>query len=154
MPGERNTASTALITPEAQCRTEREGYLRRSAMMQYVLTGLTHEDGFRVFAFERVGKDRVRTQFTVKADLALVRGYGIQIQDLPLLCRGLLDREEEGCVSAALTFTEEAMRVCASERAAARAAAAAKRKPPHRPAGDNLGAAWRGQGPVVRSASE
>jgi hypothetical protein len=39
------------------------------------------------------------------------------------------------------------MRACASDRAAARDAAASKRKPPHRPAGENLGAAWRGQQP-------
>lgn len=55
--------------------------------MQYILTGFTQEMGFRVFAFERIGDDRLRTKFTVKADLALIRRYGIRLQDLPLMCR-------------------------------------------------------------------
>ena len=122
--------------------------------MQFILTGFTHEMGFRVFAFERVGADRVRTECTVRADLALVRGYGIHIQELPLLCRSLLDRREEGVEMTPLTFTEDEMRACSNERAAVRAAAAAKRKPPHRPASENLGAAWRGPAAVVRSPSD
>jgi len=113
--------------------------------MQFVLTGFTHDLGFRVFAFERMGEDRSRTKCTVRADLALVRAYGIQIQELPLLCRGLLDRLEEGSELESLIFTEEEMRVCANERTAARIEAASKRKPPHRPSGENIGAAWRGQ---------
>ena len=60
--------------------------------MQFVLTGFTQDLGFRVFAFEGIGADRIRTKFTVKAELALIRNYGIRIQELPLLCRGLLDR--------------------------------------------------------------
>src|SRR5271163_2117001 len=95
------------------------------AGMQFVLTGFTQEMGFRVFAFEGIGADRTRTKCTVKAELALIRTYGIRIQELPLLCRGLLDRREEGGESQsltfnALTFTEDEMRVCANERALAR----------------------------------
>jgi hypothetical protein len=115
--------------------------------MQFVLTGFTHDKGLRVFAFERMGEDRVRTQCTVKADLALARRYGIQIQELPLLCRGILERREEGDATVSFTFTEEDIRTYAGERAAARAAAASKKKPPHRPVSENLGAAWRGQPP-------
>ena len=96
--------------------------------MQFVLTGFTHDTGFRVFAFDRIGDDRVRTKCTVRADLSLVRRYGIQIQELPLLCRRLLDGREEGGELAPLTFSEDEMRVCANERAAVRAAAASKRK--------------------------
>jgi hypothetical protein len=82
----------------------------------------------------------------VKADLALIRRYGIQIQELPLLCRSLLDRCEEGHETQALVFSEDDMRACANERALAREGALArKRKPPHRPVGENVGAAWRGQ---------
>jgi hypothetical protein len=121
---------------------------KRSAKMQFILMGFTQEMGFRVFSFERTGEDRIRTKCTVKADLALIRRYGIQIQELPLLCRSLLDRCEEGRDFQSLTFTEEEMRACATERAAAREGALArKRKPPHRPVGENVGAAWRGQQP-------
>ncbi len=63
--------------------------------MQFVLTGFTHDKGFRVFTFDRIGEDRVRTKCTVRADLSLIRNYGIHIQELPLLCRGLLDRSDE-----------------------------------------------------------
>lgn len=57
--------------------------------MQYILSGFTQDMGFRVFRFEGVAVDRPRTRtvFTVRADLALIRRYGIQIQELPLLCR-------------------------------------------------------------------
>jgi len=114
--------------------------------MQFTLIGFTQDLGFRVFAFERTGEDRTRTKCTVKADLALIRRYGIQIQELPLLCRSLLDRCEEGREIQSLTFTEDEMRACANERALAREGALArKRKPPHRPVGENVGAAWRGQ---------
>ena len=113
--------------------------------MQFVLTGFTHESGFRVFAFEHVGADRVRTKCTVKADLALVRQYGIHVQELPLLCRRLLDQRDEGDASRASTFGEDAMRACASERNAAREAAALRRRTPKTPTAENTGAAWRTQ---------
>jgi len=116
----------------------------KSAKMQFVITGFTHDMGFRVFAFERQEEDRTRTKCTVRADLALVQRYGIRIQELPLLCRALLDRGEIPGEIQTLTFSEDEMRVCADERTAARAAAASKKKPPHRPAGEVAGAAWRG----------
>ena len=115
--------------------------------MQFVLAGFTQDTGFRVFAFEGVTADRLRTSFTVRADLALIRRYGIQVQDLPLLCRSLLERRDESAETHVFTFTEEEMRTCATERTAARELAASKRKPPRRPSGENLGAAWRGAPP-------
>lgn len=98
---------------------------------QYVLTGFTPDTGFRVFSFEAVGTDRTRTEFTVRTDLSLIRQYGIPLQALPLLCRGLLER---GLASddRALTFTEEEMRMDADHRAADREAAQ-RRKPARRP---------------------
>ena len=115
--------------------------------MQFVLTGFTQEMGFRVFAFDGVGKDRIRTRFTVRADLAVSQRYGIRLQELPLLCRSLLELRDDGDETRALTFTEEAMGRHANECAAAKAAAALKRKPPRRPPNENLGAAWRGPQP-------
>ena len=120
--------------------------------MQFILTGFTQDTGFRVFAFEGVAIGQIRTVFTVRADLALSRRYGIAMQELPLLCRSLLDRQEEsthnpdetGESDHALTFTEEEMRACADKRAADRALAALKRKAPRRPVVENAGAAWRG----------
>ena len=112
--------------------------------MQFILTGFTQDMAFRVFAFERMGLDRVRTKFVVKADLALVRKYGIQVQELPLLCRNLLQQRDESGETRILTFTEDDMSLHAKGRAAAKDAAALKRKPPRRPVTENVGAAWRG----------
>jgi len=77
--------------------------------MQFILTGFTQDMGFRVFAFERMGEDRIRTKYTVRADLALILRYGIRLQELPLLCRGLLERRENGEEASTLTFTEDEM---------------------------------------------
>jgi len=116
----------------------------RNVKMQFILTGFTQELGFRVFAFERLGEDRVRTRCTVRADLVLVRRYGIRLQELPLMCRGLLERGDDIEETPTLIFSEEQMRACADERAAAKEGAAHKRKAPRRPVGENPGAAWRG----------
>jgi len=116
--------------------------------MQFILTGFTQDLAFRVFSFERMGLDRIRTKFVVKADLALVRRYGIPVQELPLLCRNLLQELDESLETRALTFTEDNMSLFAKDRATAKNAAAQKRKPPRRPASENVGAAWRGHHPV------
>jgi hypothetical protein len=116
----------------------------RSVKMQFILTGFTQELGFRVFAFERMGEDRIRTRWTVSADLALSRRYGIRLQELPLMCRGLLERGDVIEETRAIIFSEELMRTCADERAAAKEGAAHKRKAPRRPVVENPGAAWRG----------
>ena len=129
--------------------------------MQFILTGFTQDVGFRVFAFEGVAVGQIRTVFTVRADLALSRRYGIAMQELPLLCRSLLDRQDESIAETSeaapsdlpvvekhtLTFTEDEMRACADKRAADRALAASKRKAPRRPVVENAGAAWRGPQP-------
>src|ERR1700728_4994471 len=108
-------------------------------MMQFILTGFTQDKEFRVFAFEGIAAERVRTPFTVRADLALSRTYGIRLQELPLMCRAILERREEGEAQNALTFTEDAMRLHASNCVAARALAAQKKKAPRRPSSENNG---------------
>jgi hypothetical protein len=119
--------------------------------MQFILTGFTQDIGFRVFAFEGVAIGQIRTAFTVRADLALSRRYGIAMQELPLLCRGLPDRRSDGVETAvenvenhSLIFSEDEMRACADKRATDKALAALKRKAPRRPVVENAGAAWRG----------
>lgn len=116
--------------------------------MQFTLRGFTQENGSRVYAFERMQTDRVRTSYTVRADLSLIRTYDIPMQELPLLCQSLLERHADDGDERALTFTEEEMSAYANDRATARRAAAQKRKPPRKPLTENLGAAWRG--PVQR----
>ncbi len=114
--------------------------------MQFVLTGFTPETGFRVFAFDGIAEDRSRLPFTVRTDLALTRKYGIQMQDLPLLCRGLLERRDENEPGRELIYTEAEMRLhadhCAAEKDAAQKKKAARRLPTN-----NAGTGWRASGP-------
>lgn len=110
--------------------------------MQYVLRGFRQITGFRVFAFEGIAADRKRSLFTVKADLALARRYGIPLQELPLLCRAVLERSHDGGEARAFAYAEPDMRVYA-DGAAARAEAAKQRKPPRRPAAGQTGSGWR-----------
>src|SRR5580692_7352233 len=91
---------------------------KNAQQMQFTLTGFTQDSGCRVFAYDGVGEDRVRIKFTVSADLALSRKYGIRLQELPLMCLGILERSSEIDEASgaepdlslrALTFTEDAM---------------------------------------------
>jgi hypothetical protein len=91
--------------------------------MQFMITGFKQDTVFRVFTFDGVAADRSRTEFTVKTDLALSRSYGIRVQELPLLCRSVLERRDEETQERAFTFTEQDMRQhangCAAEKDAA-----------------------------------
>ena len=110
--------------------------------MQFVLMGFGEDPVFRVFKFEGVAEDRSRTEFTVKADPVLARQHGIRLQELPLLCRALLEQRFETATKHMLIYGEDDMRVFA-DAAAARLEAAQKRKPPRRPVSDQVGNAWR-----------
>jgi hypothetical protein len=111
--------------------------------MQFTLTGFKQDLGFRVFTFERVAADRSRTPCSIRADLSLVRAYGIRVQELPALCRDFLLQHDPGVQLLAATFTEDDMRHHADHLTAARLAAAERRRPMRRTPGNNAGAAWR-----------
>ena|ERR1051326_6282229 len=102
--------------------------------MNFLLNGFSSDLGFRVFKFEGVAADKSRTDFSVRADLTLIKGFGIRIQELPLLCRRLLEAHSEAAEERPLTFTSEHMRlyaqVCAAEQAEARRQRARHRRPP------------------------
>ncbi|MGH9632393.1 MAG: hypothetical protein ACRD7E_29150, partial [Bryobacteraceae bacterium] len=83
--------------------------------------------------------------FIVGADLALLRKYHIAVQEVPLLCRRLLEGLGDGPEPQSLMFTEEDMAGYANKRTAARDAAAQKKKIVHR-SPHRLGAAWRPPG--------
>jgi hypothetical protein len=110
---------------------------------QFTLTGFKQHGEFRVFTFENAGAKKTRTEYSVKADITLIRKYAIQLQELPLLCRSLLERPDGPEETHNFTFTEEEMRVHANNAATARQEAAQRRKPPRRPVNANLGSAWR-----------
>ena len=94
----------------------------------FFLTGFTQAAGIRIYAFEgRV--DARRIGYTVEVDLALIPGYGIRIQDLPLLCRELLQQRPQPDEISAVVFTEQGMRSHAEKLAMAREEAERKKKP-------------------------
>ena len=111
-----------------------------AAKTQFILNGFTQESDFRVFAFDSIGADRTRIPVTVRIDTALARRYGIRPQELPLLCRSLLDRchDKEEKV---LTFGEEEMSRYKEDQSA-REEAAKNRKPPRRPMIGQTGSPW------------
>src|SRR5262245_23401059 len=79
------------------------------AKTQLILRGFSQTEGIRIYAFEGIGDGR-RADYTVEVDLALIPGYGIRIQDLPLLCRELLQQRVESSEIRALTLDEHEMR--------------------------------------------
>jgi len=81
-----------------------------------------------VFTFEGVGDDRIRTEYRVRADFALISQYGIRIQELPLLCRGILERRDPGDQQHTFTYTEADMSLDASALAARRTKVQAKKR--------------------------
>lgn len=114
----------------------------------FCLKGFIQEGGFRVFAFEAIANDQVKTAFTIKADLSLLQKYAIRLQELPLLCRRLLERDHSGEQKpvGTMIFTEDEMRLHARSCSEARTAALQKRKTPRKPMPSTSTAAsgWRG----------
>lgn len=112
------------------------------ARPQFFLAGFTQAAGIRIYAFEgRV--DARRIDYTVEVDLALIPGYGIRIQDLPLLCRELLQQRTEPDEISAHIFTEQRMRSHAEKLATARVEAEHKRKQPRHLASPASETDWR-----------
>ena len=90
-----------------------------AAKTLFLLTGFTQAAGIRIYAFEgRI--DARRIDYTVEVDLALIPGYGIRIQDLPLLCRELLQQRAQPDEISSVVFTEQQMRSYAEKLAVAR----------------------------------
>ena len=106
-----------------------ERSMEEGAKPRFLLTGFTQAAGIRIYAFEgRI--DARRIGYTVEVDLALIPGYGIRIQDLPLLCRELLQQRAQPDEISAVVFTEQRMRTHAEKLAIAREEAEHRKKPP------------------------
>jgi hypothetical protein len=96
-------------------------------MMEFVLAGFRQDNNIRRYLFQGVGVDRKGTEFTVGADLVLVRKYRIPLQELPLLCRHVLEGYGSG-QTRALMFSETDMIGYATRRTAELDAAEQKRR--------------------------
>lgn len=98
-----------------------------SFLMEFVLTGFRQDANVRRFAFQRVAGDHSRTEFTVSADMSLLVKHKIPLQELPLLCRALLEDQQQTGPAKAVTFTETDMLVYVNRRSAAKDEADRKR---------------------------
>jgi len=111
--------------------------------MEIVLTGFRQERNVRQFAFQAIGEDRTRREIIVGADLTLIRKHRIPLQELPLLCRRLLEGSIGALKANELMYTEKDMLGYASDRAAAEHTAEQKRRAHRVPASSHTGQAWR-----------
>ena len=113
-----------------------------AAKTQFLLTGFTQAAGIRIYAFEgRI--DARRIDYTVEVDLALIPGYGIRIQDLPLLCRELLQQRAQPDEISSVVFTEQQMRSYAEKLAVARDEAEHRKKQARPFASADVETGWR-----------
>ena len=123
--------------------------------LQFILTGFTQTAGIRTYGFETTVDGR-RINHTVEVDLALIPGYGIRIQDLPLLCREFLEQRTEPHEICAFVYSELEMRGHAEKLASAREEAEQRKKQPRhlpRPSAgvaDDLPMREANRGPVPR----
>ena len=111
--------------------------------MEFVLKGFDQSDSLRRFVFETIDADRSRSTVVVTADLTLARRHSIQVQDLPLLCRQLLESLDRSTIAGAeLTLTEAGM--AEVNRVAMAAVEERKSRKVRPPVSGNVGKAWRG----------
>jgi hypothetical protein len=94
--------------------------------MVFALTSFTDESSLRRFTFELAGSGPPRTTVVVVADMALVRRYEIPLQELPLLCVGLLQSWTTDTEGTAV-FSEKEMIEYANRRREAKDLAERKR---------------------------
>ena len=111
--------------------------------MDFVLTGFRQDSNVRRYAFQAIAADHTRKEITVEADLGLIRKHRIPLQELPLLCRRLLEGHAATTRSNALMFTEKEMLGYVADRAAAQAAAELKKRAHRMPSSSRVGHAWR-----------
>ena len=81
--------------------------------MAFVFLGFSQTNGLRHFVFQRIAPDRTRSSFTVTVELLVAQRVGIRVQELPLLCRRMLDASPEETEARHLTLTEEQLRLSA-----------------------------------------
>ena len=111
--------------------------------MEFVLTGFRQNRNVRHYSFQAISDDRTRKDVTVGADLSLMLKHRIPLQELPLLCRRLLQGKSAAPPSEDLMFTEQDMLEYAADRATAAQASAQKRRAHPVPTPNRTGQAWR-----------
>ena len=122
--------------------------------MSFILTGFRQDMGFRVFAFERRVTARSRIEFTVKADLGLIRRYQHPRTGTPAAvpkpagaAGGHRGATHDGCQrrgNAGLDLHRRRDAQLRDRSGRRENRSRPQEKPPRRPTGESPGAAWRG----------
>lgn len=116
--------------------------------MEFILLGFDQSPSTREFRFEIIKADHCRAPVVVVADLSLAHEHNIKLQDLPLLCRELLQHSEADALSAGLiTLTKTHM--VASSLAARIASEEKKARRVREPVLPKFGRAWRATLPLT-----
>ncbi len=98
--------------------------------MTFAFTGFFQDGAYRVFSFEVLPRTPIAGTFWVRADMNLVRKHKIQMQELPLLCRAVLENHEGG--EHTVTYTASEMTLHANARASAEEIRKARKPQPPR----------------------
>lgn len=102
--------------------------------MQYLLMAFRQHDNVREYSFKGTGPDMTPVDFIVDVDLALVRRHRIPMQDMPLLCRRLLEEKSVSEPELRITFPEERMQDLARRAEAEKASQESRRRGFFKPA--------------------
>jgi hypothetical protein len=129
-------------TPVRRCPSPRSQH--RDKNTDFIMTGFHQAEGIRYYVYQVQHEDGSVSESTVDADVRLLRKHGIALQELPLLCRRLLERQNSDASVRAVTFTEDLMKEQADQRAALKQAAQAKKKVYRRPRPSPFGRDHRG----------
>jgi hypothetical protein len=117
--------------------------------VEFVLTGFSQENNIRRYTFQALpaGNSKPvatnKKEWTVSADLSLMRKHKIPLQELPLLCKRLVEAQADQAKEDTLMFTERDMLGYASNRTAAELAAEVKKRARRMPSSSRVGMAWR-----------
>jgi len=131
MPND-HTDSEYHLEPHARATTMRRCTSPRSQQRDkntdFILTGFRQTNGIRYYVYQGHHDDGSSSEFTVDAEVRLLQKHGIGLQELPLLCRRLLEKQNPDVSLRAVTFTEDLMKEQADQRAALKKAAQDKKK--------------------------
>ena len=118
--------------------------------VEIVLTGFSQENNIRRYTFQALPAGNQRSapaspkkEWTVSADLSLMRKHKIPLQELPLLCKRVVEAQAEQAKVDTLIFSERDMLGYASNRSAAELAAEVKKRARRMPSSNRVGMAWR-----------
>lgn len=101
---------------------------RRDKSTDFILTGFHQAQGIRYYVYQSQRDDGSLGEFTVDADVRLLQKHGIALQELPLLCRHLLEKLDSDTSLRAVTFTEDLMKEQSDLRAALKQVAESRKK--------------------------